>query len=109
MIDLENLKDSILDDMLWTERELKDIVRQAINKITSAITFDDALAPQSTRFIAILAIIACPGGNQPQVFAAIKQHLKGLDISMSFDNNSSDQMLKIWFEVPRWRPFDSNP
>jgi hypothetical protein len=110
MIDLENLKDSILSDMLWTERELNEIVRQAINKITNKMTFDyDLPKPVDTRSITIKAIISCPGGNQPEVFAAIKKHLKGLDIAMTFDNTSNEQMLKIWFEVPRWRPFDSNP
>lgn len=110
MIDLENLKDSILDDMLWTERELKELVRQAINKITNKMTFDNDLPkPVDTRRITIKAIISCPGGNQPEVYAAIKNHLKGVDITIRFDNTSSESMLKIWFEVPRWRPFDSNP
>jgi hypothetical protein len=35
MIDLENLKDSILSDMLWTEHELKAVVRQAITRSPS--------------------------------------------------------------------------
>lgn len=110
MIDLENLKDSILDDMLWTDHELKEIVRQAINKITTKMTFDNhEPAPVDTRRIRLKAIISCPGGNQPEVFGAIRKHLEGLHIMMMFDHTSSDEMLKIWFEVPRWRPFDSNP
>jgi hypothetical protein len=74
------------------------------------MTFNDDLPkPVDTRWIAIKAIVACPVGNQSEVFASIQKHLKGTDIAMTFDNTSSDSMLKIWFEVPRWRPFDSNP
>lgn len=109
MLDESNPKESILDTLLWTERELKEIVRQAINKITTKATFDDSLQPYSTRFIAILAVIHCPGGNQPEVFQAIKKHLEGTNVSMMFDNNSSESMMRVWFEVPRWRPLESNP
>jgi hypothetical protein len=65
--------------------------------------------PVTTQWIAIKAVISCPGGNQPEVFAAIRKHLEGLHIMMMFDHTSSDQMLKIVFEVPRWRPYESNP
>jgi hypothetical protein len=95
--------------MLWTEQELKEIVRQAIHKITTKATFDDSLNPVSTRFICIQAILSCPGGNQPEVFAAIKKHLEGTGVCMIFDNKSSEQMMRVWFEVPRWRPLESNP
>lgn len=103
MIDLENLKDSILNDMLWTEHELKEIVRREINKITSKMTFDYD-APVDYRQIRVKAIISCPGPNQPEVFNAIRMHLAGLHIAMIYDNKSSDSMMKIVFEVPRWRP-----
>jgi hypothetical protein len=110
MLDPDNPKDSILDDLLWTESELKEIVRQAINKITTKMTFDNHQPPPvDSRWIRAKAIISCPGGNQPEVFAAIRKHLEGLHIMMMFDHTSSDEMLKIWFEVPRWRPFDDRP
>jgi hypothetical protein len=127
LIDPDNPKESILADLLWTEKELYEIVRQAINKITNKVTFDPAVLvpldisrlakvgqalppePVDPRWVVVKAIVACPGGNQPEVFAAIRAHLAGLHIAMTFDNMSSEQIMKIVFEAPRWRPLESNP
>jgi hypothetical protein len=108
MLDPENAKESILDNLLWTEQELKDTVRRAVKTVTSKMTFDfDHPQPVDTRWIHVKAVIACPGGNQSQLFSIIRLNLDGLHIAMTCDNRSGDLMLKILFEAPMWKPLES--
>jgi predicted component of type VI protein secretion system len=109
LIDPDNPKESILDDLLWTEKELKEVVRREINKITNKATFDDTVNASDLRTIRLVAVLHCPGANQPEVFQAIQAGLKGVGITMLFINSSMSMILKIAFEAPRWRPLESNP
>lgn len=104
MIDPDNFKDSILDSIEWTEHELKEFLRETLCQwATNKMTFDPYLISADLRKIIIIAVLSVDGKNQPEVFARVKQRLEGTRIAMTFDNKSSETMMRIVFEANRFK------
>lgn len=104
MLDPENAKESILDSLEWTEHELKKFVRDVlIMYATPKMTFDPYLISADLRKVVIIAVLSVNGPQQPDVFARVKERLEGTRISMVYDNNSSETMMRLIFEGNRFK------
>jgi hypothetical protein len=56
------------------------------------------------RAIVLVGIMHCPGPTQPETFAAIKKALEGTQVSMTFDNQRSNETtMVVTFEAPRFK------
>lgn len=121
MIDPDNPKDSILEDLQWAEREVTEFLRETVLKHVKAMTFAPydmsaqakrivqslPIRQDDPRKIVLVAIMHCPGSTQPEVFSAIQKSLKGQRISMTFDNQrSNEETMVVTFEAPRWKPLE---
>jgi hypothetical protein len=109
MLDPENPKESILDSIEWTEHELKEFLRDVISeKGTNKMTFDPYLINIDLRKIIIIAVLAVDGPQQPDVFGNINRRLEGTRVSMTYDNKSTETMMRLVFEANRFKLIQSD-
>lgn len=103
MIDLDNIKDSLLDSWLWTESELKDFLRPLILQHNGPnFTFDPFNRYYNLRYVILVAVIRCPKESQP-AFTRLRERLKGTRVEMARDFAwCSDETLRIIFSADRF-------
>lgn len=122
MLDPDDPKESLLNELQWTEASLKEVVRTAVTKYAKAMTFamtpDDPKAPEfrtataqriplsppQSRIVTLVAVMSCAGASHPEIFSMIRMMLEGHHIRMTYDNQSNNSMMIIRFEADRFKP-----
>lgn len=107
MIDPENIKDSVLDSIQWTEQEMKEFLRPVMRRSTKMVAFDPYEDPRlDVRTIRLKVRIACATTSQPDVLALVRRKIEGSRIKVS-TVRLRENMLVVTFTAPRFKPIEA--
>jgi hypothetical protein len=109
VLDPEDAKESLLATIEWTEHELREFLRDILSTyVTNKMTFDPYTISIDLRKVIIIAVLAVDGPQQPEAFQLIKKSLEGRNVTVVYDNNSTERMLRLVFEGSRFKSIQSD-
>lgn len=108
MIDPDNAKDSLLEEIVWSESALREHVRARINAPGIACTFEPSLLAGTSFEIWLRCLVACQGESVKKLFESLKRlEREGIILGYERCDSLKGNLRTFIFMAKRFRQDDS--